>query len=262
MQLVEQGKFDLDAPIQKYVPSFPQKQWPVTARQLLGHVGGIRTYKGDEMNSTRRYASLTEALSVFKDDPLAYQPGTLLAVAVENVSHMTFPEYAKKYIFEPAGMDIARFDSVADLIPHRTQGYVKLPNASLANSALVDTSTKAVICTTAAETAKFAIAFLSGKLVRPKTVQEMFKAYPVTVRQISMGAMGYGMGWNVLTHAGTNELQAWKAGNQQRITGLLYVRPERRFVLAMLCNLEDAPLTALFAQQLSDVVLGETKTKP
>ena len=43
MQLVEQGKFDLDAPIQKYVPSFPQKQWPVTSRQLLGHVGGIRT---------------------------------------------------------------------------------------------------------------------------------------------------------------------------------------------------------------------------
>ncbi len=272
MQLVERGQLDLDAPIQKYVPSFPQKQWPVTPRQLLGHVGGIRTYKEGEMNSTRHYASLTEAITVFKDDPLEYQPGTkfiyssegftLLAVAVENVSHMNYFEYAKKYVFDPAGMVIARPDSVADLIPHRTQGYVKLPNGGLANSALADTSTKPVVCTTAAEVAKFAIAFLSGKLVRPETVKEMFKAYPMTIRPLSVGPMGYGMGWNVLTHSGTSELEAWKAGNQQRVTGLLFVRPEKRFVLAMLCNLEDAPLTAAFAQKISEVVLGDANAKP
>src|SRR5262249_41201914 len=31
MQLVEQGKLDLSAPIQKYVPEFPEKPWPITA---------------------------------------------------------------------------------------------------------------------------------------------------------------------------------------------------------------------------------------
>src|ERR1700752_4218372 len=35
MQLVERGKLDLDAPVQKYVPTFPVKQFPVTTRQLL-----------------------------------------------------------------------------------------------------------------------------------------------------------------------------------------------------------------------------------
>ena len=35
MHLAEQGKLNLDAPIQTYCPAFPQKQWPVTARQLL-----------------------------------------------------------------------------------------------------------------------------------------------------------------------------------------------------------------------------------
>ncbi|MCP5112202.1 MAG: beta-lactamase family protein, partial [bacterium] len=44
MQLAEQGKLDLDAPIRQYVPSFPAKPWPITARQLLGHLGGIRHY--------------------------------------------------------------------------------------------------------------------------------------------------------------------------------------------------------------------------
>jgi CubicO group peptidase (beta-lactamase class C family) len=43
--LVEEHKLDLDAPIQKYVPSFPQKPWPITTRQLAGHLAGIRHYK-------------------------------------------------------------------------------------------------------------------------------------------------------------------------------------------------------------------------
>jgi len=34
--LSERGRLDLDAPIQKYCPAFPQKPWPITTRQLLG----------------------------------------------------------------------------------------------------------------------------------------------------------------------------------------------------------------------------------
>jgi CubicO group peptidase (beta-lactamase class C family) len=44
MRLAEQGKLDLDAPIQKYCPAFPVKQWTVTAHQLLAHLGGLRDY--------------------------------------------------------------------------------------------------------------------------------------------------------------------------------------------------------------------------
>ena len=271
MQLVEQGKFDLDAPIQRYVPSFPKKQWPVTPRQLLGHVAGVRTYKPGEMESTRHYASLTEALTVFKDDPLEFEPGTsylyssegfvLLAAAVEGASGMNFFDYARKYIYGPSGASSMRPDSVADLIPHRTQGYVKLKSGELANSGLADTSTKPVTCSNVSDLARYAIAFLSGKLVRPSTVVEMFKIYPVTQRKTPAGSIGYSMGWNVAPRGDNAELEVWKAGNQQRITGLLYMRPERRCIVAMLCNLEAAPLTVTFARQISNVVLGE-KPRP
>lgn len=44
LQLVEQGKINLDAEIQTYVPYFPKKKYPVTVRQLLGHLGGIPHY--------------------------------------------------------------------------------------------------------------------------------------------------------------------------------------------------------------------------
>jgi serine beta-lactamase-like protein LACTB len=40
MTLWEHGQLDLDAPVQKYCPAFPQKPWPLTTRQLLGHLGG------------------------------------------------------------------------------------------------------------------------------------------------------------------------------------------------------------------------------
>src|ERR1700738_94948 len=44
LQLYERGKLDLDAPVQEYCPAFPKKEWPITARELLGHLGGIRHY--------------------------------------------------------------------------------------------------------------------------------------------------------------------------------------------------------------------------
>jgi CubicO group peptidase (beta-lactamase class C family) len=47
LQLYERGKVDLDAPVQKYCPAFPQKDAPITSRQLLGHLSGIRHYNQD-----------------------------------------------------------------------------------------------------------------------------------------------------------------------------------------------------------------------
>lgn len=270
-QLVEAGKLDLDAPIQRYVPTFPQKQWPITARLLLTHTGGIRSYKPGEMESTRYYPTLTEALNVFKDDPLEYQPGTkqlyssegytMLAVAVEDASGMNYFDYIRQHILEPAGMTRAVPDRVTDIMPHRTQRYKKLPNGELVNSGLADTSSKAVVSSTASDLARFAITLLSGKLVKPETVEQMFRLDPVTARRTPGGLMGYSFGFNVIPGENKLDLQVFKAGNQQRVTGLLYMRPELPYALVMLCNLEDAPLSVKLADQISDIVLGEKLSK-
>jgi CubicO group peptidase (beta-lactamase class C family) len=57
MRLVQAGRIDLDAPIRRYVPEFPEKPWPVTVRQVLCHQAGIRGYLNDEFTSTRHYTS-------------------------------------------------------------------------------------------------------------------------------------------------------------------------------------------------------------
>ena len=97
MQLVERGKLDLDAPIQKDCPAFPEKRWGITLRQLLGHLGGVRHYGSPgEMRSTRHYTDVVTPLAMFKDDPLLHEPGTaysyttfgynLIGCAVEGAS--------------------------------------------------------------------------------------------------------------------------------------------------------------------------------
>ncbi|MCB1124073.1 MAG: beta-lactamase family protein [Verrucomicrobiae bacterium] len=74
--LYEAGKLDLDAPVQTYVPGFPQKQGVITPRLLGGHIAGIRHYQGDENLSNVPYDSVTASLAIFKDDPLLHAPGS------------------------------------------------------------------------------------------------------------------------------------------------------------------------------------------
>ena len=47
-RLVEDGKLDLDVPVQQYVRGFPITPWPITTRQLAAHTAGIRHYSDDD----------------------------------------------------------------------------------------------------------------------------------------------------------------------------------------------------------------------
>ncbi len=76
MQLVEAGKLELDAPVQKYVPSLPEKGAVITTRMLAGHLAGIRHYQGDEFNIQRHYANVLDGVNIFENDPLVSPPGT------------------------------------------------------------------------------------------------------------------------------------------------------------------------------------------
>ncbi|CAN5842670.1 hypothetical protein BH18ACI5_BH18ACI5_18950 [soil metagenome] len=46
--LVEKGRVNLDDEIQAYVPAYPKKEWPVTLRQLMAHMAGVRNDAGGE----------------------------------------------------------------------------------------------------------------------------------------------------------------------------------------------------------------------
>ena len=120
MTLVEQHKLDLDVPIQKYCPAFPQKQWPITTRQLLSHTSGIRHYKDKDPDTphwaenTKHFNSITDGLSVFANDSLEFQPGTkfgystygytVVGCVIEGASGERFYDYLRHAVLEPADM--------------------------------------------------------------------------------------------------------------------------------------------------------------
>src|SRR5207248_464414 len=80
VELWERGKLDLDAPVQKYCPAFPQKPWPITTRQVMGHLAGIRHYKTGpedlEIGNTKHFVNPIQAgLDFFKNEALLSEPG-------------------------------------------------------------------------------------------------------------------------------------------------------------------------------------------
>lgn len=245
LQLVERGRVDLDEPVWKYVPAFPQKPWPVTVRQLLCHQGGVRHYRGEEISSTRHYTDLTAPLDIFKNDPLLFEPGTrtsyttygynLLGCVVEAASGMRFAEYLEENIFRPAGCERLRTDNHYEIIPGRAQGYRRDASGRLLNAGPADTSNKIPgggLCGTAADLVRFALAVHGGVLLKPDTLE-----IALARQKLRSGKpTSYGLGWSIGEFEGRKTVS--HGGAQQRVRTLLWAIPERRFVLAWMCNLE------------------------
>src|SRR6266704_6584068 len=131
--LYEQGKLDLDAPVQRYVPWFPDKGYPITTRQLAGHLAGIRHYRDREFFLNRHFATVRDGLTIFQDDSLLFPPGTrfsyssyawnLVSAVVEGASGEDFLRYMAAHVFRPLGLTRTAPDRADSLIPGRTPFY-------------------------------------------------------------------------------------------------------------------------------------------
>jgi serine beta-lactamase-like protein LACTB len=270
MQLAEKGKLDLDAPIQKYCASFREKPWPITTRQLLGHLSGIRHYqKPGESSGTEHYFSIEESLKIFKDDPLLHEPGTkysyttygysVLGCAIEGVSGMRYGDYMQENVFRPSGMENTGVDEHFFIIPNRARGYMKVDEATYAqlpdaiktkvkvgqilNAQLHDTSMKVPgggLASTAVDLVSFGMASMKGRLVKESTLAQMWTSQKTKDNKET----GYGMGWGIGTVAGGMRLIS-HSGGQAGTSTLLYILPEKRIVLAAMSNLEGAALNRI-----------------
>jgi serine beta-lactamase-like protein LACTB len=263
LQLVEAGKVDLDAPIQRYVPAFPEKQWPVTVRHLLSHQSGIRNWTDVEFHNTRHFESVAESLAAFQDDPLLFEPGTrtqytslgynLLGAVVEAASGKPFLEYLHDRVFAPAGMHAARGDDVLAIIPNRAAGYQKVAGGELRNSPISDTSNRTAgggLAATAEDVARFAIASQRATLLKASTAQAAFGRQRTRDRRLT----GYGLGWIVGETRGRTEV--YHTGGQPRVSTVLYMVPRSGAAVVLLSNLEGVsePLLDL-ARQVADTLL-------
>ena len=247
-KLVEDGRLDLDVPIQQYVPSFPEKAHPVTTRQLGGHHAGIRHYRGDENFIRDPYSTVLDGLSIFADDPLLHAPGTafaytsfgfnLLSAVVEGAAGQSFLAYMREAVFRPLGMRDTVADFVTPIIPGRTSYYVRDAAGHVVNAPWVNNSYKWAgggFLSTTEDILAFANAHLDDEFLSEASRKLLF-----TEQRTRDGErVGYGFGWFIRQRDDGRRLLSHSGGSVGG-TSLMVMEPESRVVVVGLINLTRA----------------------
>lgn len=263
LHLEEQGKIDLDAEVQAYVPFFPRKKWPVTVRLLLGHLAGISHYKDyDEEGHIKVHKNTREALDIFKDFDLVAEPGSqyhyssygfnLLGAVIEGASGQSYGDYIKENIFAPLGMENSCLDDPVTLIPNRVRGY-RLMDNQVKNSEYVDISSRFAgggTRSTVVDMLKYARGILAGKVLKEESSRKMFTSMVTRKGQLT----DYGMGWGVRPWRGHFQLS--HGGSQHETRTYILILPKEKFAAAFASNLEDLDLMP-YVRRLTELVLQE-----
>jgi CubicO group peptidase (beta-lactamase class C family) len=129
MTLFEQGKFQLDDPVSRYIPEMTDQVWvdpsdrgntqtrkaasPVTIRQVLSHSSGITGPRQAPGEPRRQYETLEQYVRNLVAAPLIYDPGTnwnynpsadVWGYLVEYFSGKSLQEYVKEAVLDPLGI--------------------------------------------------------------------------------------------------------------------------------------------------------------
>jgi CubicO group peptidase (beta-lactamase class C family) len=269
LQLVEQGKINLDAEIQTYVPYFPKKKFPVTIRQLLYHLGGIPHYVNRDVEQHIKVHKTTrEAIAIFENYDLVAEPGTkfsystygynLLGAAIEGVSKQPYADYMREHVWRPLVMNDTRMDDPLELIPNRVRGY-QVTGGAVKNSEFVDVSNRFAgggTRGTVGDLLRFMKGLNDGKLLSRESVALMYA--PTKTRDGKISGFpktgGYAMGWNIVTQ--NTGLVVINDGGQQETRTFILNFPAKRFAIAVAQNLERDDDGAIIFR-LYELVLGE-----
>jgi serine beta-lactamase-like protein LACTB len=211
--MLENQRMYLDDVIQMHVPAYPEKKWPVTVRQVMGHLAGVPSDGGDEGPfRSESCGRPVEGLRLFADESLRFQPGTeyrysnygwiLVSAAIEAAAGEPFYTFIQKRVFEPLGMTDTIPDSATAAIPDRAMAYFPRGGdpkyGTDGGPRRTDYSCYAggaAFLSTPSDMVRFGLAVNSGKLLQPATVEYL----QTSQRLISGEETGYGLGWDLET---------------------------------------------------------------
>ena len=207
MQLVEQGKLDLDRDVNDYLDFSIPKTYPepLTLRQLLTHTGGFEeTLKNlfvaheSDIKPLRTYLVNEMPARIFPPGKIPSYSNygfTLAGYIVERVSGEKFERYIENHILKPLGMNNSTFDQPLppQLAPQMSKGYLSASKKPR-DFEFVQASPAGALTTTAADMTRFMLAFLQDgavdgvSILKPETVRLM------ETRQFEFHSMLPGLG--------------------------------------------------------------------
>ena len=251
MLLVERGQLDLDAPVRRYVPEFPDPGVTITTRQLAGHLGGIRHYRGQEMLLNRPFPDARAALTIFQNDPLEAPPGTkyvystygwtLISAAMETAASEEFVAFMQANVFTPLNMTHTRADRAGVADPQRTRFYQNDRARKFVECPAVDNSYKWAgggFLSTPEDLVRFGSALFQPGFLKAESLRALF-----TRQKTADGTLiTYGVGWQIAKDAAGHEVMLHTGGSIGG-TSVLLLHPSTRTVVAMACNHSSSPFT-------------------
>ncbi|MFM9861979.1 MAG: serine hydrolase domain-containing protein [Micropepsaceae bacterium] len=265
MKLAERGTLNLDADIRKYLPAFPQKEHPITARQLLSHQAGIRHYNAaltpptfSEFGSTTQYDRTIDGLAVFANDPLLFKPDTdfaystygytLLSAVMEAAAGKPFLDLMQAELFTPLALANTGADDKRNPVPGRAADYQNfMRDGAVTPAPFTNSSGKWAgggFRATPADLATFGAALLRGDVVGKDTLQTMFTPRKLANGQVNRQdyALGVrvdqikdakfpGKTWRAVHHGGV------AVGSQ----AMFVMLPDQNVVVALSVNATTQP---------------------
>jgi serine beta-lactamase-like protein LACTB, mitochondrial len=244
LRLADEGRVDLDAPVQRYVPSFPDKGYPITPRLLAAHLAGIPAIPPERWAERRHCAQPEEAVRSFASVPLSRIPGSrflhsmpgyvLLSAVVASACGQDFVSCVQEKVLRPAGMTSTILDDPRSPAPHAATAYERGWFGMLTVMPAADNSCKwggGGFVSTAEDLARFGMALLHGDLVRRESAALFFSPQKTATGE----STGYAMGWQVGVDGGGRR-RLVQSGRTPGGRSVLVLVPEARLAVAVLAN--------------------------
>ena len=205
MQLVEQGKVNLDDDITKYFPGFATHGQRILVRHLMNHTSGIPSYT--DIRNFGRVITLDlphdSLIALVQADSLMFAPGSgfyynntgyyMLGMLIEKVTNQKYGDYLAAHLFQPLGLTSTRYCATAPIIKRRAQGYGVDSSRTLVNASYISMDlpfAAGSLCSTVGDLVKWENALFSGKVVSASSLAQMTTPAKLT----SSRPMPYGFG--------------------------------------------------------------------
>jgi CubicO group peptidase (beta-lactamase class C family) len=190
MILQERGKLNVNDPISKFIPEYPNGD-KITVHHLLTHNSGIPDLlEIDGFEDIKRDPSTPEkTVEFFKTEPLIFEPGAehkysnsnyvLLSNIIELITGKSYEDFLNENIFIPLEMNDTGMDSHSKLIKNRADGYFPA-GEGIVNAPYIDMSIPTGgggLYSTVEDMYKWDRALYTDKLVSQRSLAKIFTSY-------------------------------------------------------------------------------------
>ncbi|MCJ0742702.1 serine hydrolase [Pedobacter montanisoli] len=254
MQLVEQGKLDLEKPVSAYLDSLPGAWQAVKIKQLLSHQSGLPEIFGDEPVPEGEEKTAWKNVQTM---PMQFKPGEsfsynqtnylLIGKIIDKLSGKPFAQFIQEKQLDAAALKTTCFGDAHTVIRQQARSYTffhKVDGKTIRTREIGNVfeevppflRTAAGMNSNAEELAKWIIALQAGKLLQKNSLQTLWKPTILNNGKIagfSTMLNGYALGWPVAQREAHPALAPIGGGRSA-----IFVYPQDDLTVIVLSNMQ------------------------